>query len=541
MLWRQAIPVCVCVLVLAGACRGRAPVDASPVLPGQALGSQSAGERVRISPASALQHCSLPSGLILTAGPWLMTGVRGGVAVSYVTGGEIDSSVVYAEAPPGGCDEETLYAEGKRAPARAVPPAFDGAPSPAYLYSATIPVTPDGRRGRRICYGIELPANKYSDRNRYFCKPDLEYGMAGTSFPVPAGGREPFSFFAYGDVRDLIGFNGVHQQVAFQMLDRIAAELRAGRPGPDMVLHSGDYAYFGCDWGAWISSFFAPARPLLQQLPLATAPGNHEGYWQVGSPECPKMAYYFSFFDAFYARGLRPGPSGMYAFDHGNARFVSLALPSTKSGKELTAEACSSKAPCDSPDLCGRRWLQCQLSGEGDPGWSGIDHVFVLNHAPMVTAAPARKHGSSEIQIRNLAPLFERPDGVRPGKVRAVIAGHNHFYGRSVPLSGLCLEGDPGCPGEGAVCDDTGVIDGIRFPEICWREDRAAGVHYVISGGGGAEIYEAAKGPFPMAWLAAAAGAYHYVEVEVDGPSARLVARGFFPDGRRFHDEAVLR
>ena len=64
---------------------------------------------------------------------------------------------------------------------------------------------------------------------------------------------------------------------------------------PDMVLHMGDYRYskpkcdvFPCrdNWQNWLFEFFLPAKPLLDQAPIAFARGNHEscegGYYGAG-------------------------------------------------------------------------------------------------------------------------------------------------------------------------------------------------------------------------------------------------------------------
>ncbi|NJL27156.1 MAG: hypothetical protein HC897_04340, partial [Thermoanaerobaculia bacterium] len=510
-----------------------------------------AGRGVAAAPAAAIEasvaltaNCAEPGGPALLAGPWLTDVTTTSASVQLVLGGDVATSVYFLE-HDGRCDADTLYTKGTRVPATRVtqtdvPYSQPGDLVPEKLYSATLRLDA-AAADRRFCYGIELPPTPWMPKNRYVCPPQLERGFAGTSFVVPGSGGDRFVFYVYGDTRDPSGFNKIHDELAEWMTADLTADLETGRDAAELLINTGDFAYDGCDAGLWLSNFFAPTRALAQQLPLWTAPGNHEGYSEQGGPPCPNRSFYFAYFAAPYRRESSRAP-GMYRFDHKNVRFISLDLI----GDEKADSAGLDPAVCNRDNAgaepCAYDWLKAQLLGEGAADWNDIDHVIVFYHAPLITAPPAGKHASSNFQIAALAPLFERPDGVHPGKVTAVLTGHNHFYERSQPLTDLCLASDTGCrAARQPPCPGDPTPDGFQFPDVCYRQDPKNGIHYVISGGGGAEPYQAPPGPFPIRWLAVADGAYHYLKLTIDGRRAWLEATGFRGDGTRFDERVTLR
>ena len=192
----------------------------------------------------------------------------------------------------------------------------------------------------------------------------------------------------------------------------------------------------------------------------------------------------------------------MYSIDYKNVRLISLNITDSSCSKDDTGQCTNQQnytggldpGDCVTGQPCGYDWLKSQLLGEGSIDWDSIDHIFVFYHAPLITAPPQGKHGSSPFQIQQLAPLFERPDGDNPGKVTAVLTGHNHFYERSLPLTNLCLESDQPCRAKNdAPCPTTPTPQGFAFAPLCYSVDAASGIHYVISGGGGATPYQAPR------------------------------------------------
>ncbi len=531
-LLRLVVPAC----LLAAGCAAGTPDDAA--------GSAEASEGLDPS-VMLLARCTEPGGPALDAGPWITNVTPTSATVVFQTGGDVDTWVHFLPTE-GDCDEASVFSRGTKVPAALVaqadvPYSKPGDLIPSHLHSATWELPDAAAEDRRVCYGVELTPNEYKPENRYFCTPDLAAGLAGTSFILPGAAGDRFAFYVYGDVRSPSGYNKIHEAVAGRIVADLQQDLAAGDAAAQLVLNSGDFAYFGCDNSLWVTNFLAPARALLQQLPNFSAPGNHEGYDEEGGPPCPDLSHYFAFFAEPYLAESSMAP-GIYSFDHKNARFISLNITSNTDTGHLDPSHCPAGQSCDAPDLCPYNWLKCQLSGFGAADWDAIDHVFVFQHAPLITAPPAGKHASSDFQIAHLAPLLEQPNGSDPGKVTALFTGHNHFYERSLPLSGLCADDDAACIEERqAGCPDAPTPPGFQFPAVCYREDPMNGITYVVSGGGGASPYAAPPGPFPIQWLANASSAFHYLKVTVDGSRAVMEARGFDVDGSPFRDRAVLR
>lgn len=115
-------------------------------------------------------------------------------------------------------------------------------------------------------------------------------------------------------------------------------------------------------------------------------------------------------------------------------------------------------------------WLEDTLAA-----WQGHPQVrlkvVLLHHGPYDSGP----HGSHSVVRSDLVPLFERYG------VAAVISGHDHTYER-------------------------GTVNDVK---------------YVVTGGGGAPLYEA-TGDW---WTQVTESVFHYVLVEVEGPRATFTAR----------------
>jgi len=144
-----------------------------------------------------------------------------------------------------------------------------------------------------------------------------------------------------------------------------------------------------------------------------------------------------------------------------------VCLDSNRFGKEL--ESSGQKA-----------WLERELARER-AGWT-----IVFFHHPLYSATPKRQVDDALRRAR-IAPLLER------GKVDLVLAGHDHYYHRSHPVS----------------------------------VGREWTILHVTTGGGGAGLYEAD----PRDWTATYRRAHHYVWIDVESPAtARIEARAVDPD-----------
>jgi len=125
------------------------------------------------------------------------------------------------------------------------------------------------------------------------------------------------------------------------------------------------------------------------------------------------------------------------------------------------------------PDSEQGQWLAGRLSAS-KAAWK-----IAVTHVPGISGG---NHGFNADVNKHLRPLYERYG------VDVVFSGHDHIYERTKPITG---EG-----GEHAVT-------------------------YVITGGGGAPLYQIKQGP----WSAAACSCHHYVVVEAGTDALHLVAK----------------
>jgi hypothetical protein len=184
----------------------------------------------------------------------------------------------------------------------------------------------------------------------------------------------PFTFVVFGDTR--------HGLAAAA---RVATAAR--RLDPDLALFTGDLAPSGNDVNGW-RGFFLAAAPLVADVPLYPALGNHELLYDPGAtrfrntfvlPDGGRERLYYTF---------RRGPAAFIVLD-GNA-----ATPAQTAWLADTLEA-------------ARR--------------DRVPHVFVLLHQPPFSVG---EHCGSALAMPEWVALFERY------RVRAVFAGHDHAYER---------------------------------------------------------------------------------------------------------------
>jgi hypothetical protein len=209
-------------------------------------------------------------------------------------------------------------------------------------------------------------------------------GSAAASFHTAAAAEQTnFRFAVFGDTRE---GRSVHKALVKRMSDA----------APDFVIHTGDMVEFGDCVICW-DDFFRVEAPLLQSAPLYPTLGNHE------DDQSPFAGTYY--FDIFHL----PGIERWYAFDYGNARFISL-----KADGYSTDTYFPTQEQLD--------WLDDQLATNDRP-WT-----FVFFHWGVFTS---RGEDFLETGMRaRLVPLFEQYG------VNAVFMGHNHGYER-VEVNGI--------------------------------------------------------------------------------------------------------
>ncbi|MCZ6795249.1 MAG: metallophosphoesterase, partial [Planctomycetota bacterium] len=234
---------------------------------------------------------------------------------------------------------------------------------------------------------------------------------------------------------------------------------------PDLVLITGDVVY---DSGApheLDPHYFVPYQRLIDRIPFYVALGNHDIATDGGRP----------LLDALHLPvNDRDGSERFYSFDRGHCHFVAL---------ETTGETAPGSVQGD--------WLEANLAA------TSATWIFVFFHHPPFSSS---RHGS-ELRVRfDLSPVFDRHG------VDLVFSGHDHDYERTFPLRG------------------EQVFDVARDPDHV----DPGGPIYVVTGGGGNEVYENGSSEF----TAHSASVHHLVQIDVDG--LVLTLRAFSSVGQIF-------
>jgi hypothetical protein len=307
---------------------------------------------------------------------------------------------------------------------------------------------------------------------------------------APKAADQPYRFVAFGDCA-----SGTPEQKVIAY--------RTSLLKPDFVMIPGDIVYSRGRvseyrekyWPVYNADEASPSAgaPLLRSTLFLAAPGNHDiatrdlekypdglayyYYWDqplngpvgreggplvaaVTGPGANKQAFLQAAGEAF------PRMAN-FSFDYGNAHWVVL----------------DSNPYVDKTDAGLRDWLERDLAAARGATWR-----FVCFHHPGFNSA--RTH-FSEQQTRLLAPVFEA------GKVDVVFAGHVHNYQRSYPLR-FVVGPNRGKPtGKESGIAGTWTLDKSYDGRDKTRPD---GVIYLVTGGGGAHLYDPEQQDDPGSW-----------------------------------------
>jgi hypothetical protein len=274
---------------------------------------------------------------------------------------------------------------------------------------------------------------------------------------------------------------------------------------PDFIFIPGDIVYGSGRISEYRTKFFpsynadepsaANGAPLLRSVVFIAAPGNHDTdlanfrrfpdalayflYWDLplNGPVAPsgaiKAAHELTgstsaqpvFLDGAKQRYPR---MANFSFDYGNSHWTVL----------------DANTYMDWNNASLREWLTKDLAAAQSATWR-----FVAFHQPGFNSS---KEHFSEQQMRPLSPIFEA------GNVDIVFAGHVHNYQRSFPLTFVPAnqpDGNPAGP-KGEVAGnwtlDKSFGDGSK--------EKPHGVIYIVSGAGGAELYNPEQQTDPASW-----------------------------------------
>ena len=239
--------------------------------------------------------------------------------------------------------------------------------------------------------------------------------------------------------------------------------------GPDLVLHAGDVSYAGGEprvWKAW----FDLVEPVASSTPWLVALGNHEG--DVLGVATDEASVVDPAEQAFIKQRFPvPGDQFWYSFDAGPVHFIAL---DTFSQLQMPAEEAA--------------WLKDDLAKAAGARWK----VAFLHEPPYSSNAA---HGSAPRAYGAFAGALEEAG------VDLVVAAHDHSYERSHVLHG------------GKVVAQGNVTA------------KGAGTVYLVTGGGGAALYETFVDPQPE-WSALRVAKHHVllVNATMDALDVRAVA-----------------
>ena len=299
---------------------------------------------------------------------------------------------------------------------------------------------------------------------------------------------------------------------------------------PDFVFVTGDIVYTYGRIAEYRDKFFpiynaeqadpATGAPLLRSVPFIAATGNHDTslrnlerfpdtfayfyYWDqplngptvqgertahtlLGSPEAQA---------AFRKAAQQRYPvMANFSFDYGNAHWTVL----------------DSNPYMDWNNAALREWVAKDIASAKNAQWR-----FVAFHHPGFNSSKAHL---TDQWMRLLAPTFEQ------GKVDVVFSGHVHNYQRSFPLTFV-----PKAQADGKPQGPKGEVDGA------WTLDKEfgdgstkakpKGVIYIVTGGGGASVYNPEQQEKPDSWLEFTTKYFgvqnSFSVVEIDGKTFRL-------------------
>ena len=322
---------------------------------------------------------------------------------------------------------------------------------------------------------------------------------------------QPFTFVAFGDC-------------AAGTPEQRAIAYQAYRQHPDFLFIAGDIVYSRGRIAEYRQKFFPVynadhasadgGAPLLRSTLFIAAPGNHDIANRDLSKDPDGLAYFYYWMqplnglpvpevlsgaapvmDAFHkAAGANFPRMVNFSFDYGNSHWVVL-----DSNPYVDTAA---------PDLA--KWVEEDLKA------SKARWKFVAFHHPGFSSS--RTH-FEEQQMRAMAEVFER------AKVDIVFTGHVHNYQRRYPLS-FKVSGKRGRAIDGAWRLDT-KYDGKS-------RTRPDGVIYLVTGGGGAKLYNPEQQSDPKSWqeftVKYVADTHSLTYASIDGD--KLAIRQISQDGK---------
>ncbi len=391
--------------------------------------------------------------------------------------------------------------------------AVDGVP-PFRLYRAPI--------------AARAAANGFAYRVQRGDKVEFEAAVAA---PKPAARGERFVVFGDG---------------AADSDDQRAVAFQASRLNPDYVVITGDVVYMRGRVSEYLDHFFpvynadeaasSLGAPLLRSTPFYPAPGNHD-LIESDLAKFPDGAAYFYYWSLPLngpTNGVgAPQLKGPAARQQAYRDAVGPAFPRVanysvdRGGIHWTVLDSSPYADWNEPTL--RAWLEADLAS---PSARAAHWRFVACHHPPFSSSKAH---ADDQRMRVLAPVFESAG------VSVVFNGHVHNYQRSRPIK-FSLEPLP--LGKTSPYGPSGQVPGRWTLDTTFdgvRHTKPDGVIYLVTGAGGARLYNPDQTKRPESWYDFTArfiSDIHSLTV-VDATPDSLILRQISFDGHEI-DRAVV-
>ncbi len=313
---------------------------------------------------------------------------------------------------------------------------------------------------------------------------------------APKSASQSYSFVAIGD----IGAEKLDQK----KLANIAYSLN-----PDLVAVPGDIVYDNGLVSEYTKKFWpiynadiadSNGAPLMRKIPFIAAVGNHDAdnndldrypdalayyYFWAQPLNGPRVADFSNAYPTFKsnetnknafltAAGKAYPVMNHFSYDYGNAHWLVIDADTYVdwTNKELLD------------------WVKQDLQNASNATWR-----FVMYHHPGFNSS--REHFEQQ-QMRLLSPVFEA------GKVDIVFNGHVHNYQRSYPLTfvpdrkgTLLVGGKDNKSLRGRVVNGKWTLD-KTFDGV--KNKKPKGVIYIVTGAGGADLYNPEQTNDPDSW-----------------------------------------
>ncbi len=227
-------------------------------------------------------------------------------------------------------------------------------------------------------------------------------------------------------------------------------------------LNTGDMVSSGEFASEW-DEFLEIEADLMANIPFFAAIGNHDEEDGNADP----------YFETFVMPTNSPQAEAYYSFDYGNSHFV--VLDGHINVQPWYLCALSGLFTDDCFDTAQLEWLEQDLHEAH--ARADIDHIFVATHIGPYSSKDGR---TGNAHMRSLLQLF-----LNTG-VTAIISGHDHYYEHGLS---------------------------------------SVGIHYIISGGGGAPLYDISSASFDPHQVYFNESVHHHVVFEVMGEFIRVRAQ----------------